>query len=211
MINMELARKKSLSLLSERSIPAHPYLPLLEMTSLKSPFEVGQKIVTLYSLAGLANGADGRLVKEWLIAENCWGFLSDAEKSMFSSVNLSREELNELSWKQESLYALCWCVSIIDNMTWPSVEADLSEVFSHIPPEVSVSSFVGSLVLKKEKDIVQMLDLYYCLHASAIHPELWERGEVSSQLKIEVILERRHALEWVFSKTIQWDDITLDT
>jgi hypothetical protein len=211
MTNMRSIRDNTSKVLSKNNIPIHPYLPLLERASLKSPLEICQRVVALYSLAGLASGAAGDLLKEWLVVENGWGFLSDIEQEKLNSVNLTQEELNELSWKQESLYVLCWCILIIEDLVWPSSEANLSDIFPRIPPEVSVSNFIGSLELRSEEQVIQMLDLYYCLHAAMMHPELWEGAVVSNQLKMEVVLERRQALEWVCSKTVQWDEVSLDT
>jgi len=211
MFNMESIRNNTLKVLSENNIPMHPNLPLLERGNLKTPSEICQRIVALYSLAGLSNGAEGDLLKEWLVAENGWSFLSDIEQEKLNNGNLTREELNELSWKQESLYVLCWCIFIIEDLVWPSSEANLDEVFPRIPPEVPISNFVGSARLRAEEEIIQMLDLYYCIHAAMMHPELWKGAVISSNLKIEVVLERRQALEWVCSKKSQWDEISLDT
>lgn len=211
MINMESIRENTKNVLSENNIPAHPHLPLLERSNLKAPTEICERIVALYSLAGLSNGAEGALLKDWLAAENGWRYLSVVEQEILDSENLTREELNELSWKQESLYVLCWCVLIIEGLVWPSSEANLDEIFPRIPPEVPISNFVGSAELRAEQDILQMLDLYYCIHAAMMHPDLWEGAEVSSELKIEVVIERRQALEWVYLKTTQWDEISLDT
>ena len=211
MINMESIRENTINVLSENNILAHPHLPLLERSNLKPPSEICERIVALYSLAGLSNGAEGALLKEWLVAEDGLRYLSVIEREKLDNENLTREELNELSWKQESLYVLCWCILIIEGLVWPSSEANLDEIFPRIPPEVSITNFVGSAVLRAEQDILRMLDLYYCIHTAMMHPELWEGSVVSSELKIEVVIERRQALEWVCLKTAQWDKISLDT
>ena len=136
MINMKSIRDNTLKVLNENNIPMHPHLPLVERRNLKTPSEVGQRIVALYSLAGLSNGAEGDLIKEWLVAEDGLSYLSDIEQEKLNSGNLTSEELNKLSWKQESLYVLCWCISIINGLVWPSSEANLDEIFPHIPPRV---------------------------------------------------------------------------
>ncbi|MDJ0759925.1 MAG: DUF4272 domain-containing protein [Woeseiaceae bacterium] len=211
MINTKTIRDNTLRVLSEHNVPKHPHLPLLESCNLRTQSQICQRIVALYSLAGLANGADRRLLKDWLVAEGGWSFLSDIEQKNLTDENLSRYELNELSWKQESLYVLCWCIAIVGDLVWPSSEANLDVVFPSIPPEVSISEFVESAEIRSEESILQMLDLYYCIHAAVMHPELWEDQVVREDLIVEVILERRQALEWVCSETVQWDEVSLDT
>lgn len=209
MKNMENVRDKTIQVLIKNNIPLHPHLPLLEKPKFRSSIEISHRVIALYSLAGIANGAAGGLIKEWLVDDGGWGFLSEIEQEKVSRENLVRNEINELSWKQESLYALCWCSALTEDMTWPISEANITDIFQFIPPEVPISEFVGSTKLVDTEQIVQQLDLYYCLHAAIVHPELW--NESDTKLKIEVILERRQALEWVCSKHISWDEISLDT
>lgn len=206
---MRKIRERTKTLLFSGGVPLHPNLPTIENVSSRASEDVAKKIVSLYALAGIANGADGALLREWLIEENGWSYLSTEEKVTVEKVSLTQAELNELSWKQESLYALSWSGSLVDKMTWPDSEANLEIVFDLIPPVKPIESFIRDFALRPESELVQELDLYYCLHTAAIHPELWSQKQV--KLKLEVILERRHALEWLFSESIDWEDITLDT
>ena len=210
-MNTKNVRAKTISRLKENNVPMHPHLPLIDIRGLRSTEEVCEKIIALYSLAGLANGATGIQLKEWLINENAWGYLSKTEQELINNNNLKPEELNEVSWKQESLYTLCWAGGITNEIVWPKNESDLSDIFQHIPPEKTFTDFFRSFKLIPLKNLVEQLDLYYCLHASVVHPELWKDTNLRDQLKIEVILERRQALEWLCSKSIKWDEVSLDT
>ncbi|RLA51911.1 MAG: hypothetical protein DRR42_09070 [Gammaproteobacteria bacterium] len=209
MTDMQKVRNRTESLLFSEGVPLHPNLPVIENVSLRAGEDVAKKIVALYAMAGLANGADGESLREWLMEENGWNYLSTEDKLKLESVSLSQTDLNELSWKQESLYALSWSGSLIGKMIWPDSEANLESVFDLIPPEKPIKSFVRNFVLRPERELVEELDLYYCLHAAAVHPELWGRKDM--KLKMEVILERRQALEWLCSMSIEWKDIPLDT
>lgn len=211
MFDMKMVRDNSSQILTERNIPLHPHLPVLDVDDLRSPEDVCKRIIALYSLAGLANGAAGDLLKSWLVDEGGWNYLTPEEQAKLENIDLSQEELNELSWMQESLYTLCWCGSIIEEMSWPSSEADLSYTFGHIPPETPFSDFFEAFQLRSFVDIIQHLDLYYCLHSAVRHPELLGNHQSTAQLKIEVILERRQALEWICSTKVGWNDVTLDT
>lgn len=209
MHDLQNIRVRSEAILKEHKVPLHPNLPILDEISLRSPREVCERIVSLYTLAGLANGAVGELMEEWLIDENALRYLSKGEKEMLKRAQFSEAELNELSWKQESLYALCWCGRLVYQMTWPTDEADLSNVFYLIPPEKAISEFLASYSLRSSDEVVQELDIYYCLHVALEHPELWR--DEQTDLRVEVVVERRQALEWVCSESIGWDEVPLDT
>lgn len=211
MIDMSAVRAKTAQLLKEHNVPMHPYLPVLEHETCKSPVALAEKIVVLYTLAGLANDAAGELLKEWLVEEGGWAFLTEAEQKIIEDDDLTEEEINEFAWKEESLFALCWCGFIVDEMPWPTREGNLLEIFPSIPPEVPISEFVGSLEMRPAEQIIQMLDVYYCLDAAMGHPEMWKDNQSIDQLDLGVILERRQALEWVYLRSEAWDEITLDT
>ena len=209
MNNMEDVRIKTLSVLQKNDVPFNPNLPLLDEVSFRSADDVCKRIVSLYALAGLANGAKGDLLKEWLIDEGGWEFLSKDEQRKLERGELSQAELNELSWKQESLYTLCWCGGLVDKLAWPAYETDLTSIFPLIPPEKSIPEFFDSFSLRSSSQLIGELDLYYSLHAAMMHPELWDKK--NTRLKIEVILERRQALEWICSTSVLWNEVSLDT
>lgn len=209
MTNKINIRKKNESILIDAGIPLHPHLPLIEDVSLKKPRQVAERIVATYVLGGLANDADPTLLKEWLVDEGCWDILLPQEKIILEQSELDNSVLNELSWMPESSYALAWAGNVVKQMDWPGAEADLEVFFEHIPPEVPISRFISEFALRNVGEIFQELDLYYCLHASAAHPELW--GGQSINVKLEVILARRQALEWLCSGKTLWTEISLDT
>ncbi len=167
--------------------------------------------MALYCLAGLPNEADGTLLLEWLAEEGVLEVLDARELKLLEEPDLPESLLNELSWKQESLYALCWAAGIVQEMPWPDSECDLSDVFPEIPAEVPIGSFRSSLALREKWVLLEALDLHYNLHASLCHPELWGGRDPETVLSAGVVLERRHALEWLCSGMLEWDEVSLDT
>ena len=96
---MNTIRAHTLLILQKNDVPLHPDLPQLDNIKLKTKEQVCERIVALYALTGLANEADGELLKEWLIDENGWGYLLKDEQLLIEKPNLTTEEINELSWK----------------------------------------------------------------------------------------------------------------
>ncbi len=63
--------------------------------------------------------------------------------------------------------------------------------------------------MKSVSEIAKALDLAYCLHWSIRDAEIHGR-EIPRVLSPNVIIQRRKALEWMFSEE-NWDEVTLDT
>lgn len=205
----ERARKKTEAIFQAEGLPLHPYLPLRDETETRSARETGLRLIALYSLAGLSNGALASELIQWLQEIEIWKSISLVDKATLEKNVLNEAELNEVSWKQESMYMLGAVLGIVQP---PSIygESELNPIFAVIPPEIECEKFLTEINLRDHDTVLSLLDLYYCLHASIVHPELWSNG-ISQDLKIECIIERRRALEWVFAQGTKWEEITLDT
>jgi len=211
MNNYEKIRTQSLAILERLGIPSNPNLPILDSLQLRAKEEIGERIVIQYALAALADDVSSEFLKDWLSENGLFTVLSDDDRHFLEAEILSSEEINELSWKQESLWALCWAGTLVDKLGLPTQECDLSEVFPYLPPEVEYQEFISILSIRDKWDIFEKVDLYYCLHSSYNHPELWDKDNYPGSLKIEVLLERRLALEWVVDPNTPWQEISLDT
>lgn len=205
----ERARKNTEEIFQAEGLPQHPYLPLRDETEYRTARETGLRLIALYSLAGLANGALASELIQWLQETKIWESMSLVDKATLEKYVLNEAELNEVSWKQESMYMLGAVLGIVEP---PSIygECELNPMFAVIPPEIECEKFLAEAKLCCYDTLLSLLDLYYCLHASIVHPELWSTG-VSKNLKIQSIVERRRALEWVFDQRTDWEEITLDT
>lgn len=204
-------RRESLKWLNEHSVSIHPHLPLLEINKLRSPRDVAQRIVALYCMAGIANGADSAMLLDWLKADGRIDCLESSEIATLRQSTHSDERLNELSWMQESLYTLCWCSAVVEDLPFPDRECDLSRAFPKIPPERDFEDFAASIMLRDQYTLFQALDCYYNLHAALVHPELWNGPDRKLIPLLQIVLERRHALEWICSPLGPWRDVVLDT
>ncbi len=206
---LELVRHKTASFLSTEKVPLHPYLPLRNEKEARCAQEVGTKLIIQYALAGLHNGALANELVAWLKEIYIWESLNSSEKKLLKQSELSEKEKNVVSWKQESLLMLGWALGLVEP---PSIHGEciLGPLFNKIPPEVEAKHFLNEMTLVSPIRIVEMLDIYYCLHAALEHPELWSI-EIPKSLKIQCVTERRRSLEWILDSSTSWDDISLDT
>ena len=185
-----------------------PLPPIEEVDPAKTPHQVGERMVELYSLAGLANDADPQLLVEWLGEIGFNEFLTSREAEFFRH-SLSRQEHIDLSWRTESLAALAWSVCLLDELALPTQVTSLDSLFPRMPPEVEYGDFASQLELRSRTALLEALDFYYCLHWLCRHRRVFS-SRFEKKLNMEVIVERRRALEWLFCEE-EWDEISLDT
>ena len=204
-------RDWSRTILNKAGIPLNPNLPILDSLQLRSKEEIAERLVIQYALAGIADDVSPEFLKDWLSENGLYPALSDYDRHFLETKTLSSEEINELSWKQESLWTLCWIGLLVDELGLPIQECDLSEIFQFLPPDVEYQKFLSDFSVRNTLDIFRKVDLYYCLHSSYVHPELWDKNTFPDGLKIEVLLERRLALEWAVDPNTPWHEISLDT
>ncbi len=208
-------RSKSIDMLAVQGVPVHPHLPLLDCSKLRNTEEIAKRMVALYCMAGLANEADPESVLDWLKSDGLLDCLEAPEVEMLQRKSLDDEQLNECSWKEESLYALAWCVDQIPDLPPPDKGCDMNEIYEKIPPAVGFAEYVRGIRARPAETIWQQLDYFYNLHASLEHTELWKwkwNGlKKRERFLLPAIVERRHALEWVCSPRHEWSEISLDT
>jgi hypothetical protein len=176
----------------------------------KQPVEVAKRIVSLFALTGLANEAEPDLLLAWLATTGSDSDLSASERRLFS-MPLTTQEAIDLSWRQESLFALAWSAKIVETLDFPTDKCRLETVFGDIPPEVDVSRFLADLTLRDENELYLQCDMHYCLHWALRHPEVWGETPFLGRPTLDIVMERRHALEWIVGNAQTWDDVPLDT
>lgn len=206
-------RADTINRLQQKDIPFHPNLPTIDASVIKTPQQVAEKAIALLCLASIAQDVDPEQVLEWVQSSGADECLKSEDLFLLEAASknkLSQETVNRLSWMQEGFYVLCWSGHIIKKLEWPIEESDISAAQPITPPSVSPKEFIDGFKLRDELEIIKHLDLYYNLHASCLHPELWKNKRTGLQLNVCVVEERRRALEWLCSHE-EWDEVPLDT
>lgn len=210
MIDFKHIRSKTKSRLELHGIPLHPSLPFADGVLNKSSIDIAQRIVGLYVMLGLARDADPDLLWNWMESNDFLSFLSDEEMRVLQQESFTEADINSCSWKQESIFVLCWYEGFEKKIIFPTDECDLTDVLMRVPPEVSFELMLESFQPRSESELIEELDFYYCVHAAIKHPELWKDEQLLGRIKVAAVEERRRALEWLVS-TNDWDNVSLDT
>ena len=209
-----MLRDHTVKKLKREWVPVNTSLPGIKVKRTRSAKEVAMRANILGVFVAIANdpGSVGYF-KNLLSEMNMDGALAESERKVLSKGKLTEKEEIDLSWSQESLYAISWCLGIFKEMNSPSKEADLIQMFPGLPPEVELEPFLAKAKLIDKESIVEELEYYYGLQWAIRHPESWSLLNKFKRKKyhLSVIRERRRALEWINDDQLAWDDISLDT
>lgn len=188
------------------------WLPTVEIQSLRSVSEVADRTLAMHGMVQLAFNAPKEVVRTWLAQNGVLSALSHRERDILASDgDLEEQERTDLYWYIEALWALAWVGAFIPNLrpTEP-VGNNLAALLPDIRVNESETNFRSAFRLRPVDSLFSMLDLYYRSHWYARDGQL--NGYATEPFSLDVIMERRKALEWVSDSTIEdWDDTPADT
>ncbi len=207
-------RNLTFNRLIKEGVPLNRALPEIAIKKARISKDVGIRLNILGIFHAISD--DSKSIKffyELIEEQGMHDYLTNTEKLILQSEKLTKQQSIDLSWNQESMYALSWCLGIVSKMSTPTAESDLNSIFKYLPPELDLLIFLDKYNLIDNKAILKELDYYYNLHWAVRHPETWGilKFNELKRYKISIIRERRKALEWVLNESLIWDDIALDT
>jgi hypothetical protein len=204
-------RNLTVNRLVKEGVPVNKALPEITIKKVRTSKDVGVRLNILAVFLAISDDSKSiKFFNKLLKEQGMYDYLTTTEKLILDSEKLTKQQEIDLSWNQESIYALSWCLGIASKMSTPIVESDLNSIFKYLPPEVDLKSFLDKCNLIDSYTILEELEYYYGLHWAVRHPENWEFLKVN-KFKISIIRERRKAMEWVLDNSLIWDDIALDT
>jgi hypothetical protein len=199
------------NLIIEQGYTVNQWLPIMEEPKLRTLEEIKGRIAIMNAVINIAFDAPTHLIKNWIIQSKLTKHLAESEQLIIDKPNdhLGDIEVNSMSWYLESLWALMWVTKMIDSLeptqkigdSMASLLPDLEEGEGNQKIEKLDS-------LRSELEIYTMLDYYYRLHWYCEENRM--KG-LKTKLTDGVIYERRKALEWVFNRDSQWDNIDMST
>lgn len=216
----EQRKQKSISILKENNIDYIDHLPCTFETSdvvMKSKEIIAKRyiacIITIQVAFDILENNDinysikffGDLIEKYKVYE----YLSETEKKVFSN-ELSRDQLVNFTWQYESINVLAWVLGLNKNLLFPNQLCDVMSLLSNIATCQSFEEFLNKCNLINVDDILDELDLEYRYHWAVVDKRINESTNIG-ELDGEIVVERRRALEWLFSDEDDWNNISLDT
>lgn len=136
-------------------------------------------------------------------------YLNDIEKKNFNN-ELTEQELINLTWQYESLNVLAWVLGFKEVLEYPSSVCDSQYLMNIIACCTCYDEFKDKCNLINIEDILDELYLEYIYHWAARNKKI-DPSTKTNCLNLEVVVERRRALEWLFSNEKDWNEILLST
>lgn len=210
--DLERIRSQSRQLAAGHGYEIMGSLPLLDPNPIPRPAtEVARRSLALLATLWVANGLDADQASEWLVSEDLVDALTPSEHAILADgPETHPTTTNTILWQVEAVWALAWTLRLTRTLdVTKSVGDEMASLFPDVPGGEEAGQFVSSAALRSREELIQMLDLIYCVHWAVADARL-SRGEVLPGLEEPRILERRRALEWVMCDE-EWDELSLDT
>jgi hypothetical protein len=211
-IKPEIIKNRNTKKLRSSGIEVIEHLPYLDNPDFREPKEIARRTLVLTALFQLHLQAPREVIKKWL-DEN--GLLTNLNVEELEYLETEYSELPEqtqadIYWFVEAIWTFAWVGGLHNNLTLNTgVEDLLATLIPNIAKNEPAEKFISNFRLRKKIEIFEMLDKIYRAHWFARNNEL--KGEKSEKVDLDIIIERRKALEYTCYKEFEWDEISLDT
>ncbi len=178
----------------------------------RSAEDVARRALALFSVIGLAGGAERRAVLSWLSENDLWGELAPSEAGFIDTPLLSRQQIVNGGWFSERLVMLLWTLGAVQQLPAANEQCDTGVLQELLPPfaSKSVREFVDEAKLGPKAELIAMADATLRLHREA--RDARQRSAPQAPVDMGIIQERHHAINWVIGYDgLPWDDVTTDT
>ncbi|SCX80490.1 DUF4272 domain-containing protein [Desulfoluna spongiiphila] len=199
-------RKHSWDVAKSLGYPVNLSLPLLESELRLRPLsDIVNRILVLNVVCAHSYGFQKDMASQWVTSENIENNLSPLERSFLYDGNGDK---NKFGVQVEAMWAFLWCLNIISDLKFNERCSDNTvKMVPDLKNMQPSTDFKSTVSLRNKDEIVNMLDLVYCLNWGQKQHHL-DTGKWN--YPPDIIEERRRALEWSL-RDVEWDEITLDT
>lgn len=206
------AKQFSEEWLHARELKVCDWLPVLDHTTPRKSNAIAARALILNAIVQIYFQAPIDFIAEWIHTNRLASHLSSYEAKLLTRKreDLSDQELTNLLWLIEALWALMWIGGRVPNLppTQPARE-NLASMFPSIREKKSAQPSYRTFKRRSYSEMFHMLDLYYRIHWLARDNSL--KGLDTGPISLDAVMERRRALEWAIDESSNWDNIDLST
>lgn len=148
-------------------------------------------------------------------------FLTDKEKAILAlkRAEARKQHADSIGWSMESMWALAWVLGFdhAPDIDQGQVSAELlSSLWDFLNPAWKGESDLDQhFQLRDAAEVIQAEDLFYCAHNAVRSAQLGSKESVPDGyhpiILGGIVHEKRHALTWVLSPDVAWEDTDLST
>ncbi|MEZ4337555.1 MAG: DUF4272 domain-containing protein [Sandaracinaceae bacterium] len=218
-------RRARLERLAALGFSVAPGLPYEEGRSLRPVEEIARRLMALDALfswvAAPETHSPSARLRGYAERNRLVDAMTPAERAIFA---LPRDEahaghVNAIGWRLENMWPLAWALGFEEE---PSVkggmisDATIGALLNGFMPKLdeTLEGFVSSRAPRLAAEVDALEDLFYCAH-NAVRSAQLGRDTVPPGFHPVgdggVVHERRHALTWMVSPGVAWEDTDLST
>lgn len=183
------------------------WLPVIEDTTPRSLAAIAKRVLILNALINLAYEAPPLAIRDWLVKNDLVSDLAESEKFIITApeVPLTEHQLTGLFWSVEALWALTWAVGRIPELRFDQPVGDeLVTLLPNLEANEPAAPFYEGLRRRSYAELYAMRDLIYRANWYARDGQL--NGYATPPVDMDIIMERRKALEWATDQDADWDN-----
>lgn len=205
-------KNRNTKLLKKQGIIVVNHLPYLDLPKFRNPQVIARRTLILSALFQLYLEAPNDVVQSWLEENNLIQFLTKKEKYILKTnfEDLQEQDKIDVYWYLESIWAFAWAGGLHNNLTFNSeAEETLASLIPNIQLNEKTDDFILNFELRDNNEIFETLDKFYRAHWFARRTS-FKKGE-NNIVDLDIIIERRKALEYICYHEYTWDDIPMGT
>ncbi len=220
--DLSLERMVNIKICEQHGFTVSKGLPYVKSISLRPKEEIAARLHAIKAMVLWAMVPEDKLPSDvifnFIERNDLHEFLTVDEKQIFETQRDDQELRNSIGWKFENSWPLAWYFGYDSPqptgimMTGEQMQDILAN--HTCPIDGDVLNWVET---KKTEDVEQLImyeDLFYCIHNAVRSAQIG--GDTIPQGfhpvgNGGVIHERRHALTWMLSKGVDWDNTDLST
>jgi hypothetical protein len=212
-IDCELIKHENEAMIRAHGGEICDWLPLLDDdVPARDAQAAARRALVLNAMLQIAFQAPIAVIREWIASNGLDGELSRSERAILEKddADLTEQERTNLYWYIEALWALAWAAGKVEDLAFNKpVGPELASLMPNLRENERGEAFMSQAKLRPRSELFRMTDLYYRLHWWTRTAQL--HGEPSGDVRLDIVMERRKALEWLRNENGTWDDVELST
>lgn len=195
-------------------IPINEALPPRAADSdiqLRSPEEVLQRMIALWSVVGSAMMPGNRHFHRYIVANRYQTWLSEREMRFLLKEKPGESQRIQYSWQLEPLYFIGWCAGLIERIEIPKGPSSLKDIVDLFPKDIAPPDRLKAAIrMRSTAEIMDQVDLVYRLDWG-LRNSAPTSGDTPPAVNAGVIQEWHRAANWMIRHKGQdnWDHIEI--
>lgn len=198
--------------LRSNGIKVIEHLPHLEMPTFRNSTAIAKRMLVLEALFQLNLEAPKHIIAAWIKSNELEDSLLRNEKIFLETDyhQLKKQDQIDIYWYVEAIWTFAWIGGLHNNLTFNTpVEDSLATLLPNIEQNESAKHTIENYQLRDQSEIFEKLDAFYRAHWYARHCSL---NQIETNLvDLDIIMERRKALEYTCYNNLNWNNIPLNT